>query len=908
MAAIAANQPAIRDALAGRDSLSLLPQPNGILQVVTVPVSIYVHRPEILGTLSVGFLLDDALLREMKRITGSDLAFGMDGQILASTLPRDLHAVLADHLRKPRSRVRLQDEDYEALSRPLGAATGQETATSGPVALILRSRTEQLQSLEAIHTGLAATAILAVLLGLGLSFAVARTIARPLAAITDVMREVAATGDLTRKIALRQANRWDDEDARLLGTTFNTLTDSIARFQREMSQKERLTSLGRLSTVIAHEVRNPLMIIKAALHTLRDEEAPSSVVKEAITDIDEEVARLNRIVNDVLDFARPIHFELSPVDVNTLCRESATAAAKSAGGDDIRLDLDPSLRTITTDADRLRMALVNLLVNARHALNGHGGGVTPDEPRGRRPCLPRGRGSRRRHRAGRPRAHLRSLFHDQARRHRSRAADREEHRGGARRHHLGVERARPRHRNPARSASMTHRGSILLVDDEEKILKALGRALRNAGHAVVETTSPRNAQRLLAERTFDVLVVDNMMPELSGLELIREFVASTPEQERPQILMMTAHATVESAIEAMKLGALDYLQKPFEIEELLVVVRRALDHQRLRTDYRYLVSERDEQFDHYGIIGRSRSMQEVIKRAELVAETKSTVLITGETGTGKELVARAIHDRSAQRDMPLIKVNCAAIPETLLESELFGHVRGAFTGATTTKKGKFALADGGTLFLDEIGTMSPTLQSKLLRVLQEREIEPLGSERTEKIDVRVIAATNRDLRQMVADGKFQEDLFYRLNVIPIEIPPLRDRRDDIPVLVEHFVKKHAQRTGRRVERIDEGGLAGLQQYDWPGNVRELENTIERAVVLSPGPVIAARAISVLGAAAPATTGLPSLKLRQNIEWVERETIRRALENAGGVKKDAAELMGISQRALSYYLAKYRLES
>jgi DNA-binding NtrC family response regulator len=454
---------------------------------------------------------------------------------------------------------------------------------------------------------------------------------------------------------------------------------------------------------------------------------------------------------------------------------------------------------------------------------------------------------------------------------------------------------------------MIHRGSILLVDDEEKILKALGRALRDAGHGVVETTSPRHAQRLLAERAFDVLVVDNVMPELNGLDLIREFVGSTPESERPQILMMTAHATVESAIEAMKLGALDYLQKPFEIDELLVVVRRALDHQRLRTEYRYLVSERDEQFDHYGIIGRSKSMEEVIRRAELVSETKSTVLITGETGTGKELVARAIHDRSAQRDMPLIKVNCAAIPETLLESELFGHVRGAFTGATTTKKGKFALADGGTIFLDEIGTMNPTLQSKLLRVLQEREIEPLGSERTEKIDVRVIAATNRNVRQMVADGKFQEDLFYRLNVIPIEIPPLRERRDDIPALVEHFVSKHAQRTGRRIDKIDEGVLAGLQQYDWPGNVRELENTIERAVVLSPGPIIAAKAVSVLGATTQQSSGLPSLKLRQNIEWVERETIRRALESAGGVKKDAAELMGISQRALSYYLAKYRID-
>src|SRR6476660_6196679 len=376
---------------------------------------------------------------------------------------------------------------------------------------------------------------------------------------------------------------------------------------------------------------------------------------------------------------------------------------------------------------------------------------------------------------------------------------------------------------------MTHRGSILIVDDEEKILKALGRALRDGGHAVVETSSPRQAQRLLAERSFDVLLVDNMMPELSGLDLIREFVASTPEGERPQILMMTAHATVESAIEAMKLGALDYLQKPFEIDELMVVVRRALDHQRLRTEYRYLLNERDEKFDHYGIIGRSRAIQEVIRRAELVAETKSTVLITGETGTGKELVARAIHARSAQRNMPLIKVNCAAIPETLLESELFGHVRGAFTGATTSKRGKFALADGSTILLDEIGTMSPVLQSKLLRVLQEREFEPLGSERSQQVDVRVIAATNRDLRQMVKDGTFQEDLFYRLNVIPIEIPPLRTHREDIPVLVEHFVRKHQQRTGKRVDRIEPGVIELLSGYEWPGNVRELENTIERAV-------------------------------------------------------------------------------
>ena len=451
------------------------------------------------------------------------------------------------------------------------------------------------------------------------------------------------------------------------------------------------------------------------------------------------------------------------------------------------------------------------------------------------------------------------------------------------------------------------RGAILLVDDEAKIREALAAALREEGHEVVATGQPREAQRLLAQRPFDVVLVDNIMPELTGLELIRELVASTTPAERPQMLMMTAHATVESAIEAMKLGAFDYLQKPFEIDELLVVVRRALDHQRLTTEYGYLRSERDQEFGNYGIVGRSRKIDDVIRTIDLVAKSRSTVLVTGETGTGKELVARAIHDRSAQREMPLIKVNCAAIPETLLESELFGHVKGAFTGATSNKKGKFALADNGSIFLDEIGTMSPSLQAKLLRVLQEREFEPLGAERTQKVDVRVIAATNRDLRQMVADGRFQEDLFYRLNVIPVALPPLRERREDIPILIEHFIRKHAQRAGKRIEGVDEGALKALQQYDWPGNVRELENAIERAVVLSTTPIIQPSAVFMLGAAGASPSGLPGTNLRQNLEWTERETIRKALESVGGVKKEAAELMGISQRALSYYLSKHRLE-
>ena len=451
------------------------------------------------------------------------------------------------------------------------------------------------------------------------------------------------------------------------------------------------------------------------------------------------------------------------------------------------------------------------------------------------------------------------------------------------------------------------RGSILLVDDEPKIRQALAQALRDEGHDVNATGSPREALRLVGERPFDLLVVDNLMPELSGLELIREVVGATGTAERPQILMMTAHATVQSAIEAMKLGALDYLQKPFEIDEFLVVAARAIELGRLRTHHDYLITERDEQFDHYGIVGRSRAIQDVVHKARLVAQSRSTVLIVGETGTGKELVARAIHDWSGQREMPLVRVNCAALPEALIESELFGHVRGAFTGAVANKKGRFTLADGGTIFLDEIGVIAPPAQAKLLRVLQEREFEPLGSERSVQVDVRVIAATNRDLRQLVADGRFQEDLYYRLNVIPIEMPPLRDRREDIPQLVEHFIRRHAGRAGKRVDGISPQAMALLVDAPWPGNVRELENAVERAVVLAPQTVIREHDVTLVSAVTPGQTGLPSLNLKQNLEWAERETVHRALDAARGVKKEAAELMGISQRAMSYYVAKHKLD-
>jgi transcriptional regulator with GAF, ATPase, and Fis domain len=315
--------------------------------------------------------------------------------------------------------------------------------------------------------------------------------------------------------------------------------------------------------------------------------------------------------------------------------------------------------------------------------------------------------------------------------------------------------------------------------------------------------------------------------------------------------------------------------------------------------------ERIARVSRYGIVGASPAINEVIRHIDLVSAARSTVLITGETGTGKELVAQAVHSRDLRPHTPFVKVNCAAIPDALIESELFGYVRGAFTGAAGSKRGKFSLAHGGSIFLDEIGTMNVGLQAKLLRVLQEREIEPLGSERAERVDVRIIAATNRDLRQLVREGRFLDDLFYRLYVVPIVVPSLRERIEDIPMLLEYFVEKHATRNGKAIDAVEDGVIEWLQRYRWPGNVRELENTIERAVVLSTSSTIRREVVTMDVGVETLAAAVPSLKLRQNVEWIERETIRRALEMSP-LKRQAARLMGISPRALSHYLAKYPL--
>ena len=566
---VVASEPEVRGALEGRESVSLLPQPSGVLQLVTVPIVIGLAGPE--GTLSVGFLIDDADAAQLKAMTGSDVAFGMDGRVLAATLPLEDRPELETLLRAG-SRLhegRIGSADYVVLRERLSPPADGESAAGTLVALILRSRTEELAGLQAIQTALGVTAVVAVILATLLSFAVARTITRPLAAITDAMRDVASTGDLTRKIALRP-RPWDDEDARLLAATFNTLTDSVARFQQQISQKERLSSLGRLSTVIAHEIRNPLMIIKASVHALRQPDSSAATVREAVTDIDDEVARLNRIVNEVLDFSRPIRFELALTDVNAVCAQSAAAAQMSGAGAPIHLDLAHVLPLVMTDAERLRIALVNMLVNARHAVlareeataaaNGsdrqaaeepaqHQSAVAPPEAastvRRRLLCAPSGAS------AGSPSSS--KIAESASIRPTARecstptsppsvvAPDSASPSPRTSSKDFAVRLPSRAFRAPAPSSTSIYRpmrprsvntsghmtnvaGSILLVDDEEKILKALGRALREDGHDVVETTSARQAQRLLSERSFDVFVVDNVMPEKSGLDLIREYV------------------------------------------------------------------------------------------------------------------------------------------------------------------------------------------------------------------------------------------------------------------------------------------------------------------------------------------------------------------------------------------------
>ncbi len=450
---------------------------------------------------------------------------------------------------------------------------------------------------------------------------------------------------------------------------------------------------------------------------------------------------------------------------------------------------------------------------------------------------------------------------------------------------------------------------ILIVDDESAQRELIGGFLRKQGHEILTAGSGAEALARLREARLDLVLSDFKMPGMSGLDLLRGVKAVNPEIP---FILVTAYGTVETAVQAMKEGAADYLTKPLDLDELLLRIGRVSEQVRLQTAVRDLQAHLVERHRLEGIVGESGRMQEVLALVKRVAPSDATVLIRGESGTGKELIARAIHFNSSRSAGPLVTLNCAALPEQLLESELFGHERGAFTGAVAQRKGRFELADGGSIFLDEIGDLSPSLQVKLLRVLQERQFERLGGSRTLTANVRILAATHRDLEQAMGDGTFREDLYYRLNVVTIQIPPLRERREDIPPLLDHFLRKFAGKSRREVSGLTAAARDALLRYDYPGNVRELENLVERAVLLCRGRVIDLEDLPVAarpGEGGAAATGTPeeSRSLPDLVDSLERQAIRAALLRHDGVQTRAAEELGISERVLRYKMKKLGLE-
>jgi len=448
---------------------------------------------------------------------------------------------------------------------------------------------------------------------------------------------------------------------------------------------------------------------------------------------------------------------------------------------------------------------------------------------------------------------------------------------------------------------------LLVVDDDEIIQTSLAELLRLEGYDVDTAGSFREASGRLAAEPFDVVIADVSMPEVDGFELLKMVRNRYPDTA---VIMITGYGTIGNAVEAIKRGAYDYLTKPIIDDEIKLVIERALEQQHLMAENRSLRSQLGERYSLDNIIGHDPKMLRTFDLIEAVADTPTTVLITGESGTGKSLVARAIHQHSNRRAAPFVEVACGALPETLLESELFGHVRGAFTGAVRDKAGKFKQADGGTIFLDEISTATPALQVKLLRVLQDFEFEPVGGSKTEHVDVRCLLATNQDLEEEVRRGRFRQDLYYRVNVVTIHLPPLRERIGDIPLLAEHFLDQHCRRTGRKVVGFTDEAMRHLQAYGWPGNVRQLENVIERAVILTKHPTVTPADLpdDVRGDGAPGGNDNGRIRpLKEALERPEREIIERALAAYQGSRQATADALGINRTTLYKKMKRYGIE-
>jgi two-component system response regulator PilR (NtrC family) len=698
---------------------------------------------------------------------------------------------------------------------------------------------------------------------------------------------------------------------------------SIKQMEQRMRQADRCP-VGRLSANMAHEIRNPLASISGAVEALARDLPPDSTRSQLVEIVLRESARLNQIVGDFLEYARP-----APMATTNMAEISTSVAPHRAPHATRQPEGVAGVRRVAADPGRSPATAAG---GAEFAQRGPGDArrrrAWPTRSRSPTParasrtptCRIYSSRSSRRSRKAVESAWLSSIGSSRSMAARSRCgAAWAKARPSSSRFPLrkGLPADEPEQhpdavgRVPApRDEADMSEPRVLVVDDEKSMRDLLAITLQKAGYEVTLAEGGAAAMEAIRRDPFDAIITDLRMPKVDGLQVLRCAKDLSPDTA---VIMVTAMASTETAVEAMKLGAYDYITKPFKLDEVNLIIKNALERKQLRAENQYLRKQLETQHRFENIIGKSGRMVEVFDTIRKIADSPSTVMITGESGTGKELVARAIHFNSHRRDKPFVSVNCGAIPEGLMESELFGHVKGAFTGAVANKIGLFTAAEGGTLFLDEITEIPALLQVKLLRAIQVREIRRVGDTRDVKTDVRLIAASNRDLETAVRDGVMREDLFYRLNVIPIHLPPLRERREDIPLLIAHFLQKFSKDLGKDVRGVAPDALSVLERYHWPGNIRELENVLERAVVLGAGDMLTAEALpeSVRRerpSRGPELVDIPDegLDLETTLDDLERRYLQRALDRTGGVQTKAAELLRMTFRQFRYKLQKHSL--
>jgi PAS domain S-box-containing protein len=713
---------------------------------------------------------------------------------------------------------------------------------------------------------------------------------------------------------------------------FQDITDQ-KRLEAMHLRAQRLEAVAELSASLAHEIKNPLASIHSAVEQMSRRPTATADERTLAALIVRESERLSRLLSEFLDFARVQVTRRDPLDLRHLVQGAATLAGTHPDrGDQARLSLElpDGPLMMQGDEDLLHRALFNLILNAFQASPSQGRGPGPAAHPAARPATdgaavrrsgPRDRDPRPRH--GHPFRDrgpaVRALRDDEARRQRARTRDGASRdrgpqgadpRGQPRDGHL-LHRPPPTRAARARSHPVSDRPtspSVLIVDDESGILQTLEILLRAEGFTPHVAQGGKAALEKLQTLSPDIVLSDVRMPQVTGVEVLAAAKAKDPDVP---VILMTAQATLQTAMQAVNEGAFYYIQKPFRNDELLAILRRAAEHRMLRMENTVLKKEirKRERRGAGAPVGQNRAWLDVLRLAEAVAPTESTVLVTGESGTGKEVVARYIHDLSGRADSTFQSINCGALPEGLLESELFGHVKGSFTGATRDKQGLFTAAGGGTFFLDEIGETTPATQVKLLRVLQHREVIPVGATEPIPIDTRIIAATNRDLEEEIKRGNFRRDLFYRLNVISVHLPPLRERRDDIVLLAEGFLQRSGEQRQEAPKRLGDDAVEAMLSYAWPGNVRELENALERAVILSTGTTIG---VTALPERVSERQSEPLVAERATpnptLETIERAYILFVLQAEQGNKTRAAEMLGIDPSTLHRKLARYGVEA